>query len=434
MFPHRSMPFVISVSRIIFLAVLVFGLAVSMPMFAAAESVWDRFRGPNGSGIGMADLPNPLKESDIVWKSKLPGNGHSSPVFAGNRVFVTSGEKLSDTEAVRHVVCLDAKTGRELWRKTYPGDAFRQHADNGYGSLTPAVDAERLYIWWAGPKGSKVVALANSDGSEVWKAELGPYEFQHGAGTSPIVVNGLVIIDFSQERDDGVGSFVLALDAKNGAVKWKTARPCTRASTSTPCVFQPGYGGDPQVIVVSQTAGMTALNLFTGAKEWELPDAFSKRCVASPFVTKNGLVIGQCGQGTQDSLISVVEPPKSADEKPVKRLEIIRTGGYVPTPLAAGSLLYLLKENGLTTAIRLPGGEQVWSERVQASFYGSLIETSGRLYAMTRRGELVVLAAGEKFQEIQRLALGEGSFATPALHDGRMYLRTLTQLVCIGRP
>jgi outer membrane protein assembly factor BamB len=197
-------------------------------------------------------------------------------------------------------------------------------------------------------------------------------------------------------------------------------------------LFQPANGGDPQLVVVSQAAGMTGLNLLTGQKMWELPDAFPKRCVASPFVTPDGLVIGQCGQGQQDSLICAVEPPKTANEKPVKRFEIIRTGGYVPTPLASKSILYLLKENGLVTAIRLPSGEQIWSERVQAQFYGSFVESQGRLYAMTRRGELVVLAAGEKFQEIQRFPIGEGSFATPAIHAGKMYLRMNSQILCLG--
>jgi outer membrane protein assembly factor BamB len=126
--------------------------------------------------------------------------------------------------------------------------------------------------------------------------------------------------------------------------------------------------------------------------------------------------------------VKVSDDGKSAE----KVYEVIRTGGYVPTPIAVGDFLFLWKENGLVTCLRAANNEQVWSERVQGPFYGSPIEIGGRLYNVTRKGELVVLVAGDKFQEITRFNLGEGSHATPAVAGGRMYVRTFTHLLALG--
>lgn len=105
----------------------------------------------------------------------------------------------------------------------------------------------------------------------------------------------------------------------------------------------------------------------------------------------------------------------------------------MPTPIAVGDLLFLWKENGLVTCLRAATNEQLWSERVEGPFFGSPVSVNGRLYNMTMRGELVVLGAGEKFETIARIALGEGTQASPAVSGGRMYLRTATHLISVGK-
>jgi outer membrane protein assembly factor BamB len=143
-------------------------------------------------------------------------------------------------------------------------------------------------------------------------------------------------------------------------------------------------------------------------------------------------VIAQCGEGQAESFVFAVRP--GADGKPPeKAYQVIRTGGYVPSPLPVGDLLYLWKENGLVTCLRASTNEQIWSDRVEGPFYGSPVCINNRLYNITRRGELVVLAAGEKFELLGRIPLGEGSFATPAVANGRMFLRTFTNLICVGK-
>jgi outer membrane protein assembly factor BamB len=402
-------------------------ILISLNLYARGIE-WGRFRGPNGAGIAnVPGLKIPASEQDFRWKIALPGRGHSSPVIANGRVFVTC---TPEDKTKRVLFAAEAATGKKLWAKEWQGSTFRQHADNSFTSSTPAVDAERVYVWWTSPEQSYLVAVDQEKGVELWRKDLGPFQSQHGAGSSPIVHDGTVILDFGQEKQDGTGSFTLCVDAKTGETKWKAERRSTSTTGSTPCIYQP-KDGPPQLILIGRTTGITGLDLKTGNTLWEVPDLIPKRCVASPIVTDSGLIIAQCGEGQAESFVYAVRPG-AGSAKPMKAYEVIRTGGYVPTPLAVGPLLFLWKENGLVTCLSAENNEQLWSERVEGPFYGSPVAINGMLWNVTRRGDLVILKAGDKHEQIARIPLGEGSFATPAVSDGRVFLRTFTHLIAIG--
>ena len=389
----------------------------------AAE--WSRFRGPNGSGLGEAPgLAEGFTAADFKWKVALPGRGHSSPVVWGERIFVT-GNPLGTTDRV--IACLRVKDGGTIWKKVYPTGGYRIHADNNYAASTPAVDGERVYFHWASPESSGLVALDQKDGREVWRVDLGPFISQHGPGTSPIVFEDVVLLNFDQDQPK---SYLIAVEAKTGKERWRWEHEGTKHSASTPCIFVPA-GGDAEVITESFSMGLVANNLRTGAVVWRLANLMTKRCVASPFVTPGGLIIAQCGEGRAESFVEVVRPG-SGVQSTVKVYEVLRLGGYVPTSIAVGEWLYLWKENGMVSCLKVATGELVWSERVPGSFYGSPICVNQRLYNMSTQGDLVCLAVGGKFQAPVVVGLGEGSHATPAVSGGRMYLRTFTQLISVG--
>ncbi len=397
---------------------------------AAPTLEWPRFRGADGSGVGVAPNLAPLfSEADYNWKIELPGKGHSSPVIAGDKLFITCTPADS---AKRMLLAIDPATGKTVWQQSWETAAFRQHADNSYTSASPAVDAERVYIWWTSPEQSWLAGLDQKTGKEIWKKELGGFVSQHGAGSSPIVFEDSVILDFGQEGTGGDGSYTLCVDAKTGKERWKTPRKSESSTASTPLIYTPPGGGAAQLILMSHSAGLTSLDPHTGKTNWDLPNLMPKRCVASPTVTKEGLIIAQCGEGASESFIYAVRPAK--DGKSAEKVyEISRTGGYVCTPLAVGDRLFLWKENGLITCLKSATGEQVWSQRIDGPFYGSPVCVNNRLYNITRRGDLVVLAASDKFEQVGRIPLGEGSFATPALAGGHMYLRTFSHLISVGK-
>ena len=402
-------------------------IALALP---AGAQEWTRFRGPNGSGVGKANLPEQLTDKDINWRCELPGTGHSSPVVWGGKVFVTCTPKSGpDTEAKWVVVCVGANDGKILWQREYATGAYRKHADNSFASPSCAVDAERVFLWMAGPDRSALIALAQADGREVWKQDLGGFEAQHGPGASPIVEGGVLFLQSSQDKP---GSFIGAFDAATGKPLWKHGLKGGTHAISTPCFFS-GASGSPQLVSMSTDSGLIGLDPRNGKELWSMPDLFRLRCVASPVVAGN-LLIAQSGQGIDKSEIRAIRGATGG--KPETAYEIIRVGSYVPTPLAAGDLLFLWKENGYVTCVRAATNEQLWSERAEGPYYASPVCVGGkgaRLYNVTRRGDLVVLAADEKFRLIQRFPLGEGSYATPALSGGRMFVRTFSHLLSIGK-
>ncbi|HEY3901228.1 MAG TPA: PQQ-binding-like beta-propeller repeat protein [Chthoniobacter sp.] len=392
----------------------------------ANEPEWPRFRGPNGSGLGNApNLPAEFSASDFNWRVQLPGIGHSSPVICGDRIFLTASPK-GTTQRV--AVCLSVKDGRILWTKTYDFGKDDLSSDNSYAASSAAVDSERVYFHWASPSDSALVALDQKDGHEIWNVHLGPFVTEDGPGTSPIVFGDMVILSFDQDRPP---SFLLAVDARTGKERWRWEHEGSNNTPATPCLFFPPHGS-PQVILATLTLGLSAVDAHNGKLMWQIPKLMRLRCVASPIVTDGGLIVAQCGEGPEDSSVEVVRP--AADGRSAAKVyEVVRVGGHVPTPIAIDGRLYLWRENGYVTCLREETNEQLWSERVRGSFYGSPVCVNHRLYNMSTRGDLYVVAAADQFQQIARIPLGEGSYATPAISGGRMYLRTFTHLISVGK-
>jgi len=407
----------------------------------ADEQPWSRFRGPNGAGISdAATVPVRWTEKDYNWKVELPGAGNSSPVLWGNRIFLTCGDGKT---AKRMILCLDTADGRKLWQRDYPSKTYRQHRDTGYASATPAADARGVVVSWTTP--DEVVLLAlDRDGNEVWRRNLGPFVGLRGSGTSPIIVEDLVVLANDQEdpnllpenagkpRTSRVGkSFLIAVDRKTGKTRWQTDRRTSIASYSTPCIRRPG-AGRPELVFTSSAHGITGVDLATGKVNWEVADILPERCVVSPVVAP-GLVIGTHGAGIRGTSCVAVRPgSRTKDVEPAVAYKVTKSVPLVPTPLVKDGRLFLWSDDGVVTCAEVSTGEVVWRERVGGAFYGSPVCVDNRLYCTNKRGEVVVLAAADEFEVLARVPLGERCYATPAVSGGVMYLRTDSHLFSLG--
>jgi outer membrane protein assembly factor BamB len=389
---------------------------------------WTRFRGPNGTGISdTTSIPVEWTEADYLWRIKLPGVGNSSPVIWGDRIFLLSGDPET---ALRYVVCVDAKTGNMIWRKDYESSTHHLNRRNTYASSTPVVDQQQLYIAWAAPEQLTFRAL-DHDGNQVWKKELGPWNSQHGFGTSPIVYEDLVILFNSQQADrlepgqEPGQSLMMAFDKKTGELRWSTPRTTTRVCYTTPCIYQPADG--PAELVGYNTGdGIFSLDPKTGMPNWSI-SVFRMRTVSSPIFVGD-LVFGSNGSGGGGNYLVAVR----AGDEPEEVYQITRQASYVPTPIAREDLVFVFSDRGMVSCYDVSTGEQVWLERLSSGFSGSPVLIDGRIYCMDEEGDVLVLAAEREFKELARNPLGERSRATPAVSGGRMFLRTDTQLFCIG--
>lgn len=404
-----------------------FGLCFLALVFLCGVAVgqeWTRFRGPDGTGNGHGpSIPVSITEADYLWKVQLPGPGHSSPVLWGDRIFLTC---THDAIQQREVVCLDANSGDLLWSKTMPFTPYRHNRLNSFAASTPAVDSERVYVNWI--SGDQFVALAlDHAGNLLWRREMGEFKATHGAGASPIAMDGLMIVG----NDNKATSFLAGLDGKTGQTVWQIERNSIMTSYITPAVYRPKNGG-PQVVFVSEANGFTGVDPASGKTCWESEKLFTMKSVASPVIAGDVIfaTAGKGGAGREAAAIRLGDG--QAGKAPALAWQLQRDLPYVPTPIAIGEYLYILSDMGALTCVVAATGEQVWQQELRARFYASPVSVNGRIYLISRSGELMVLEAGPEFKLLAQHTLPETSDATPAIANGRMYIRTLNQLICVG--
>lgn len=410
-----------------FPALVLLATWLALPSFVAAQE-WTRFRGPNGDGQSEAKtIPGKWTDADYNWKVELPGVGHSSPVVWKDRVYVMSADPAKGT---RYVLCVNTADGKIIWNQQFEGTPHHLHALNSYASCTPTIDADHIYVAWSNPKQTLLKAL-NHEGSEVWSVDLGPWVSQHGFGSSPMLVDDLVIITKSQEnnkQNDGQvpgESFILAVDRKTGKERWKTKCNTDTTSYSTPCI-RALPGGKQELICCSTAEGIFALDPATGKQNWGLP-VFNLRTVSSPQLVGD-LVVGTQGSAGGGNFVVAIKP----GEKPTEVYRVKTQAPYVPTPVQRGDLLFLWFDGGIVTCIDSKTGEKHWQERLGGKFWASPVRVGDKIYGISEDGEVVVLAAEKEYKLIGKMPLGEDSHSTPAVSGGRMYLRTYSHLFSLG--
>ncbi len=410
-------------------SLLALGAALIFVTLADGQE-WTRFRGPGGSGLSNAkNLPVEITDANIKWRVDLPGNGHSSPVLWGDTVFLTtSGGGKSGR---RSVVALSAENGAEKWRSEYRFTPYRQHRFNDFASSTPCVDAQRVYVTWTSPEGVEVLAIDHA-GKRVWSKTVGEFSAVHGSSASPVLASGMLVIGSHSEKGE---SFIIGLDPKTGKEKWRVKR--TTGSTgaySTP-TLRAISSGAAELVFSSTAHGLTAIDPATGKIRWEHDPGFSKRCVGSPVISGDIVftAAGSGGGGKESTVVQII------DGKPQPAWKAGKKGlPYVPTGIAFEGSIFLLSDGGVMSCRRAVDGELLWQKRVIGAPYASPIIVDGRIYCCSKEGKLVVLEAGDKYLPLGSYQFPDGIdgiYATPAATNGRLYVRTFSQLFCIsGRP
>ena len=387
---------------------------------------WQRFRGPNGSGVSSAvTIPAQWTAADYNWQTELPGVGHSSPVLWGKKLFLTSGDEATGR---RFVLCLDSQTGKQLWQRVFEAPQHRKHQLNSYASATPVVDAQRVYVCWGTPQQVLVMAL-DQQGRTLWKRDLGPYQGGHGFGVSPIRTANLLVLP----NDQAGQSSLIALDCQTGKTVWRIKRE-SKSAYATPCLHRRPDGSE-ELVFTSWEQGITGIDPQTGKTNWAA-DVFDKSHVESSIgspVIAGDLVLGVCGWLGHGNEVVAVRPSVDGSGKTNQVYRITRGAPLCTTPLVQGELLFLWSDNGIVSCADSATGKIHWTKRIGKMFYASPVCVGKRIYNIDVNGTVVVLAASQQYQLLGRTDLGEASHSTPAIVDGVMYLRTLSHVYALGQ-
>ena len=448
----------------------------------AAGDDWLSFRGPNGSGVAeTADLPTEFGPTkNLIWKRPIPF-GRSSPVVTRDRIFLTAseGEKLI-------TICLDRKTGRIVWqREVVRARHMPIYRGNDAASPSPVSDGKNVYVFFA----ELGLISYGPDGKERWRLPLGPFNSFYGIGGSPVLIgNTLVMV-----CDQRTGSFLVAVDTRNGKVRWKKNRP-NLEGFSTPAVYTPRKGPAQVIVLGSHTLDGYALD--TGERLWWVGQvgSYPKGVpVLGPdmvYVSANGSdepsfppfeVSLKEYDADHDQRLHHEEMKSHAEaaehfgwmdanndgyiEKSEydfiraasasgHGLTAIRLGGQgditsthvawrvkksypnVPAPLLYQNVLYLAKEGGIISTMDPASGEILKTGRTEAAiepYFSSPVAADGKVFLLSARGKVTVLRAGAQWEILAVNDFDEECWATPAVSAGNIYIRTKTALYSFGK-
>jgi outer membrane protein assembly factor BamB len=276
-------------------------------------------------------------------------------------------------------------------------------------------------------------------GKDLWSYDMGPWKSQHGAGCSPILCDDLLILPNEQ---DGPTASMVALDKVTGSERWRTPRKGGLTAASTPVLFTPKTGGPTQVIVVSTAGGVTSIDPKNGKENWSVNGELNLRTlrsVSSPIATDE-LVLCTWGQGANDRQGVAIRPPAAGtgSAKVAYKWPTGKEYPYVPSPVVKGDLLFTWSDIGVVTCMRVANGEKVWQQKVQGTgprteFYSSPIIAGDKLYNITKDGEVISLAAADKFRLLGTSPLGDRCYATPAVTGNILVIRTASRMVGVGK-
>ncbi len=448
------------------------GILLAVAMLLTPDD-WPQFRGPNGAGTSTnTRLPvemGPAK--NVVWRTALP-LGHSSPILVGSRIFLTAVEK----DALL-TICLDRSTGRILWRKDAPRPRKEQfQKTNSPAAPTPASDGQSVFVFF-GDFGMLAYSL---DGQERWRVPLGPFNNQNGHGSSPIVAGDAVYLICDQDT----GSYVIAVDKRSGKTIWKAMRPGITRGYATPALWhdQLVVPGSYQVVSYDLKTGakvwwvngmawqVKSVPVIDGdvvyVNTWEIfgdfatpPEIDSFETMLSRFDSdKNGVLSGEelstYFKGKNGIYDYDLNKDGSLDREEWEayirlrsasnNLVAIKAGGKgditgnvlwryrkslpnVPSPLFYGGALFLVKDGGVVTTLDPKAGEVLKQARVPGAleqYWASPVGADGKVYLLSQGCKLSVLDAKPQWEVLKVNDLDDECFATPAIADGGLYVRT----------
>lgn len=393
----------------------------ALPEVEVAADDWPWWRGPTRDGVSTDAAPPTTwsPTENVVWKTPIPGRGHSSPTVWKERVFLATA---IEQPAALQLMGLDRATGQVLWTtNVHTGTFDHAHEKNSHASPTPACDGERVFITSL-YAGRVWLTATDLDGKQVYQKEAGPFASQHGYAASPVIWKSLVIV--SGESD--AGSFLCAYQRRTGELVWSVKRGDS-ASYSSPVVYT--VGGQPQLLI-SGGNKVQGYSPDRGAALWTYE--------GGPAVVTSGTMVAEGDRvfvsgGFPEQRTLCLPGGKTGSLAAADIVWENREKFYVPSLLIREGSLYGVNDSGIAFRFDAATGKEIWKKRLGGGFSASPVWAAGRLYACSEQGKTFVFQAGTAaYEDVAVNELPEGIMSSPAICGGRIYLRTEGMLYCIG--
>lgn len=388
---------------------------------------WPWWRGPNSNGIAAGNQSPPTEfgpTRNVIWRIKVPGRGHASPVIVGDRIFLTTADERA---RVQGAICYDKNTGKQVWitpihKGGLPGTI---HPKNTHASGTVTCDGENIYTVFYN-NASIMVSSLTVGGKLNWSKRAGafnPKKYQFGYGASPLLYKDKVIV--AGESDSG--SFLVAFDTSNGSVAWRAKRR-SDISFSTPIVAN--VAGKEQLLL-SGLFEVSSFDPASGQKLWSVPGTTQATC--GTMVWDGDMVYASGGYPDPQTVAVNAKTGQVAWTNNQKC--------YEQSMLAHDGALYGVTDKGVAYCWDGKTGREMWKTRLGGLYSASPILVGENIFVSNEAGTVFVFkATSESFQKVAQNQLGDEAFATPAFIDNKIYARVAAKeggirqeyLYCIG--
>jgi outer membrane protein assembly factor BamB len=392
---------------------------------------WPGWRGPRGDGTSNEkNVPLTWSEtSNILWKTPIPGKGHSSPVVWDDRVFVTT---CLEDKGERVLMCLDRRDGKILWQRVVlTAKLEKKHPLNSYASATPVTDGKQVWAAFLTYPDMQV-ACFDFNGKLIWMRSPGKLLSVHGFCSSPLLYKDLVILNGDQDAK----AYLVALDKHTGAERWRVDRPNRTRSYCTPILIHAKEKPDVTQLVLSGSKCVTGYDADTGKLLWII-DGPTEQYVASLVFLDDVLFLTT---GFPEYHLMGISPEGEGN---ITRSKYIRWhiphkingrdgASYVPSPIAAGDHFYVVSDTGYLSCLEPQTGKRLWKHKLARHISASPVLANGYLYFVDDDCTTHVLIADAAFTVLHKNKLDDECYASPAIAHGQLFLRGLNNLYCIA--
>lgn len=410
-------------------------LIVSLSMLSlgvvSAEN-WPQWRGPSLNGIsGEKDIPFKwTTEENVTWKLPLPAWSGSTPIIWGNTIFLNVADK-----GELQLWSIDRRNAAVRWKKLIGTGDVKMRKQN-MSSPSPVTDGKNVWVM----TGIGILKCFDFAGTEIWMRDIpkeyGAFGLNWGYANSPLLYDGSLFVPVLHGMRTDQTPYFLKIDAKTGKTIWKSERPTPAIQESPDSYITPTILKDGSRVEIILSGGdcVTGHDPATGKELWRAyglnPDNNPFNRIVNSPVAYDGMIY----VGSKQKPYMAVKAGGRGDITQTHVAWTFPNGPDVPTPVVDGKYIYLVRDGGVVSCLDAKTGQEIYMGRLKNGTYSSSpVLADGKIYVTSEEGVTSVFKTGPKFELLAENTLGDYCLSSAAISEGQIFIRTSTNLYCIGK-